>query len=126
MVFGWGKKKSEEQEYDIPTQKRQVLLSDVQNVVDDIRSIRTKTIIAETKTFRNKIKSSCEIILHIAIDLERDTLKVDDMDIHLKRLVERGKKEVISVIKRETIVELPEINSYDNVKKFNICRFELL
>ena len=92
MVFGWGKKKSEEQEYDIPTQKRQVLLSDVQNVVDDIRSIRTKTIIAETKTFRNKIKPSCETILHIAIDLERDTLKVDDMDIHLKRLVERGKK----------------------------------
>ena len=119
MVFGWGKKKSEEQEYDIPTQKRQVLLSDVQNVVDDIRSIRTKTIIAETKTFRNKIKSSCETILHIAIDLERDTLKVDDMDIHLRRLVERGKKDVISIIKRESIVELPEINSYENVKDFN-------
>ena len=46
MVFGCGKKKSEEQEYDIHTQKKQVLLSDVQNVVDDIRSIRTKTIIA--------------------------------------------------------------------------------
>ena len=100
MVFGWGKKKSEKQEPEMTPQKKQILLSDVPNVVDEIRSIRTKTIIVESKTFRNKIKSSCETILHIAIDLERDTLKVDDIDIHLKRLVERGKKDVISVIKR--------------------------
>ena len=125
MVFGWGKK-SQNQKEDIPSQKKQILLSDVQNVVDDIRSIRIKTIIAETKAFRNKIKSSCEIILHIAIDLERDTLKVDDMDIHIKGLVVRGKKEVISVIKRETIVKLPEINSYDDVKIFNAISSRML
>jgi len=125
MVFGWGKK-SQNQKEDIPSQKKQILLSDVQNVVDDIRSIRIKTIIAETKAFRNKIKSSCEIILHIAIDLERDTLKVDDMDIHIKGLVVRGKKEVISVIKRESIVELPEINSYDDVKIFNAISSRML
>ena len=126
MVFGWGKKKSEEQGYDIPTQKKQVLLSDLQNVVDDIRSIRTKTIIAETKTFRNKIISSCETILHIVIDLEHDTLKIDDIDIHLKRLVERGKKEVISVIKRESTVQLQEINSYEDVKIFNATANRML
>ena len=119
MVFGWGKKKSQKQESDIAPQKKQILLSDVPNVANEIRSIRTKTIIAEVKTFRNKINSSCETILHIAIDLERDTLKIDDIDIHLKRLVERGKKEVISVIKRESIVQLPEINSYEDVKIFN-------
>ena len=119
MVFGWGKKKSEKQEPEMTPQKKQILLSDVPNVVDEIRSIRTKTIIAEAKTFKNKIKPRCETILHIAIDLERDTLNVDDIDIHLKRLVERGKKEVISIIKRESIVQLPEINSYDDVKIFN-------
>ena len=126
MVFGWGKKKSKKQEPEIVPQKKQILLSDVPNVVDEIRSIRTKTIIAETKTFKNKIKSSCETILHIAIDLERDTLNVDDIDIHLKRLVERGKKEVISVIKRESIVQLPEINSYDNVENFNATAGRML
>ena len=126
MVFGWGKKKPEEQEPDVAPQKKQILLSDVSNIVNEIRSIRTKTITAETKTFRNKIKSSCETILHIAIDLERDTLKVDDMDIHLRRLVERGKKEVISIIKRESIVELPEINSYEDVKDFNAIAGRML
>ena len=119
MVFGWGKKKPKIQESDMPPQKKQILLSDISNAINEIQSIRTKTIIAETKTFRNKIKSRCETILHIAIDLERDTLKIDDIDIHLRRLVERGKKEVISVIKKESIVQLPEINSYDDVKIFN-------
>jgi hypothetical protein len=126
MVFGWGKKKSEKQEPEMTTQKKQILLSDVPNVVDEIRSIRIKTIIAEAKTFKNKIKPSCETILHIAIDLERDTLNVDDIDIHLKRLVERGKKEVISIIKRESIVQLPEINSYDDVKIFNATSSKML
>jgi len=126
MVFGWGKKKSEKQEPEMAPQKKQILLSDVPNVIDEIRSIRTKTIIAETKTFKNKIKPSCETILHIAIDLERDTLNVDDIDIHLKRLVERGKKEVISIIKRESIVQLPEINSYDDVKIFNVKSSKML
>jgi len=126
MVYGWGKKKSEKQEPEIAPQKKQILLSDVPNVVDEIRSIRIKTIIAEAKTFKNKIKPSCETILHIAIDLEHDTLNVDDIDIHLKRLVERGKKEVISIIKRESIVQLPEINSYDDVKIFNATSSKML
>ena len=60
MVFGWGKKKQKKQESEIAPQKKQILLSDVPNVVDEIHSIRTKTIIVETKTFKNKIKSSCE------------------------------------------------------------------
>ena len=126
MVFGWGKKKSQKQEPDIVPQKKQILLSDILNIANEIRSIRTKTIIAETKTFRNKINSSCETILHIAIDLERDTLKIDDIDIHLKRLVERGKKEVISVIKRESTVQLQEINSYEDVKIFNATANRML
>ncbi len=126
MVFGWGKKKSGKQEPEITPQKKQILLSDVPNVVDDIRSIRTKTIIAEAKTFKNKIQPRCETILHISIELERDTLNVDDMDIHLKRLVERGKREVISIIKRESIVQLPEINSYDDVKIFNLTAGRML
>ena len=107
MVFGWGKKKPEKQEAEIIPEKKQTTLEDIPNVINEIRTIRAKTITAETKTFRNKIKSSSETILHIAIDLERDTLKVDDMDIHLRRLVERGKREVISIIKKESIVELP-------------------
>ena len=126
MVFGWGRKKPEKQEHEISPQKKQITLDDIHDVINEIRVIRAKTITAETKTFRNKIKSSSETILHIAIDLERDTLKVDDMDIHLRRLVERGKREVISIIKKESIVELPEINSYEDVENFNVIAGRML
>jgi len=126
MVFGWGKKKSQQKVSDIPPEKKQILLSDVPGIIDEIRSIRIKTIIAEAKTFRNKIDSSCKTILGIADDLEHDTLKVDDIDPILKSLVERGKKEVISVIKRESTVQLPEINSYDDVKIFNTTTTRML
>ena len=126
MVFGWGRKKPEKQEHEIAPQKTHITLDDIHDVINEIRTIRAKTITAETKTFRNKIKSSSETILHIAIDLERDTLKVDDLDVHLKRLVERGKKEVISIIKKESIVELPEIKSYGDVKDFNVIAGRML
>jgi len=126
MVFGWGKKKSEKQEPEIAPQKKQITLDVIHDVINEIQTIRRKTITAETKTFRNKIKSSSETILHIAIDLERDTLKVDDMDVHLRRLVERGKKEVISIIKKESIVKLPEINSYEDVENFNVIAGRML
>ena len=126
MVFGWGRRKPEKQESEITPQKKQITFDGIHDVINKIRTIRAKTITAETRTFRNKIKSSSEAILHIAIDLERDTLKVDDMDIHLKRLVERGKKEVISTIKKESIVELPEINSYEDVANFNVIAGRML
>ena len=84
-----------------------------------------KTIIAEVKTFRNKINSSCETILHIVIDLERDTLKIDDIDIHLKRLVERGKKEVITVIKRESTVQLPAIIVFVRIERISLATLSI-
>ena len=59
MVFGWGKKKPEKQESEIAPQKKQIILDNIHDVINEIRTIRVKTIIAETKTFRNKIKSSC-------------------------------------------------------------------
>ena len=55
MVFGWGKKESRQNVSDVALQKKQILLSDVQNIVSEIRSIQAKTIIVEAKTFRNKI-----------------------------------------------------------------------
>ena len=90
------------------------------DVIREIRSIRLKTIIAEVKTFRNKISSNCKAILNIATELEDDNLNLDDMDPHLMRIVKRGKNEVISVIKKETAVVIPEINSFEDIKTFNI------
>ncbi len=119
MVFGWGKKKPEQSEVDVIPEEKQISLTEISDIIKDIRSIRTRTIIAEVKAFRNKINSDRKTILEIANQLERDTLNVDEMDIHLMRLVKRGKNEIISVIKRECKVVFPEISSIENVQTFD-------
>ena len=119
MVFGWGKKKLEQSEVDVVPEEKQISLTEISDIIKDIRSIRTRTIIAEVKAFRNKINSDRKTILEIANQLERDTLNVDEMDVHLMRLVKRGKNEIISVIKRECKVTFPEINSFENVQTFD-------
>ena len=119
MVFGWGKKKPEQSEVDAIPEEKQISLTEISDIIKDIRSIRTRTIIAEVKAFRNKINSDRKTILEIANQLERDTLNVDEMDVHLMRLVKRGKNEIISVIKRECKVVFPEISSFENVQTFD-------
>jgi len=120
MVFGWGNKKPKQREADIAPEIKQITLTNMSDVIREIRSIRLKTMIAEVKAFSNKINSNRKTILNIATELERDNLRVDDMDPHLMRIVKRGKNDVISVIKKETAVVIPKINSFEDVKTFNI------
>ena len=126
MVFGWGNKKSQQREADTPPQIKQITLANVSDAIKEIHSIRLKTIIAEVKTFRNKINSNCKIILNIASELEHDNLKMDDMDPHLVGMVKRGKNEVIAVIKKETTITLPEINSFEDIKDFSATSSRIL
>ena len=126
MVFGWGKKKPEQQEADIVAREKQITLNEIPDIISEIRSIRERTIIAEVKSFRNKINLNRNTIQNIATDLESDSLNLDDMDTHLSRIVKRGKNDVISVIKKECNVTLPEIDSFEDVKAFNLITSKLL
>jgi len=126
MVFGWGKKKPEQQETDIVAREKQITLNEIPDIISEIRSIRERTIIAEVKSFRNKINLNRNTIQNIAADLESDSLNLDDMDTHLSRIVKRGKNDVISAIKKECNATLPEIDSFEDVKAFNLITSRLL
>ena len=119
MVFGWGKKKLEENEINVIPKEKHILLSDVSDILEEISSVRTKTIMAEVKTFRNKIDSNRKTLLKITKELAGDTLNTEEIDHHLRRLVDRGKSDVLSIIKKECIKNLIEINSFDDVKAFS-------
>jgi len=122
MVFGWGKKKKEQEQIsDISVQSiaKKITLIEVSQILEDLKAIRSKTLIAETRLFANKIKPQFDELNSIAISLEKDNLKVDDIDKHLRTIVERGKKQVISVIKEETSIKIGEINSFDDVSEIN-------
>jgi len=64
-------------------------------------------------------------LMQIGNVLEKDNLKVDDIDKHLSTIVVRGKKQVIDVIKKD-VVNLPKISSIDDAKKLNSLLNQIL
>ena len=114
MVFGWGKKKNQEPETSIHEEKK-IKPSEIKSKIDEIQSLRAKTIITVIKSFRKKIEGNLDEISKIIKELEQDNLHVDDIDKHLEILVVRGKKQVIDTIKKENSEKLPDIKSYDDV-----------
>ena len=40
MVFGWGKKKPEQQETDIVAREKQITLDEIPDIISEIRAIR--------------------------------------------------------------------------------------
>ena len=122
MVFGWGKKKkAEEYEEYVETVRpkiQTITLDEIPKILEDLVILRKKTLAAEIKSHRNRIDPQREVLLKIANELHEDDLNPDDLDPHLQIMVNRGKKEVISSIKREFANPFPEINSPDDVMRF--------
>ena len=122
MVFGWGKKKKEPEkitETTVETLEREISLNDIDKILNDLEEIRSKTLIAEAGSFRKKISPHFDELGQIAIQLEKDDLNTEDIDKHLKTIVERGKKQVITIIKEETSSKLPEVKNTDDVISLN-------
>ena len=119
MVFGWGKKKEKSQEIETLPLEKQISLSEVNKITNEIKSLREKTLIYEYKSFKNKIDYLLRELIRIAKELEKDNLKTEDIDKHLRTIVMRGKRQVISTINKEAIVDFNKINSYDDVLKFD-------
>jgi len=122
MVFGWGKKKKEE-EYEeyvetVRPKVQTITLDEIPKILDDLVTLRKKTLAAEIKSHRNRIDPQREILLKIANELHEDDLNPDELDPHLQIMVNRGKKEIISSIKKEFANPFPEINSPDDVMRF--------
>jgi len=117
MVFGWGKKKQEEKLIEKTTEK-EVQLSDVHKIVAELNALRKSQTISEIKHLRNSTEPLIYELKKIGNVLEKDNLKVDDIDKHLGTIVIRGKKQVIDVIKKD-VTYLPEVSSIDDAQKLN-------
>ena len=121
MVFGWSKKKKVE--YDEPVENitsisQTIALDEIPKILDDIVILRKGTLAAEIKSHRNRIDPQREVLLKIANELSEDELDPDKLDPHFQIMVNRGKKEVISSIKKEFANPFPDINSPDDIMRF--------
>ncbi len=125
MVFGWGKKKQEEKSIDVISQEKEVKLSDIPKIVTELNQLRKSQTISDIKYLRNNTVPLIDDLMKIGNVLEKDNLQVDDIDKHLAIIVVRGKKQVISVIKKD-VVHLPEISSIDDAKKLDSSLNQIL
>ena len=94
MVFGWGKKKAQQVPEEIP-QHKEIQLSEVKKITEDLLDLRKTQTITEIKSIRNQTSPLIKELANIAKTLEKDNLKVEDIDKHLRIIVVRGKKQVI-------------------------------
>jgi chromosome segregation ATPase len=113
MVFGWGKKKIEQAPEDI-SQEKEINLSDVQKITLDLLDLRKARTLSEIMSLKNHTSPLIKELANIAKNLEKDDLKVEDIDKHLRIIVVRGKKQVIDVIKKDS-TDLPEISSFEDI-----------
>ena len=125
MVFGWGKKKEVEKSVEEIPQNKDILLSDVTKIVDDLYHLRTSQTISEIKDLRNQTAPLIDDLINIGNVLEKDNLNVDDIDKHLAIIVVRGKKQVIEMIKKG-VVSLPEISTINDAEKLNSSLNQIL
>ena len=119
MVFGWGKKKTQQYEEDITSREKEIFLSEIPDIIKQLKLIKEKTIISEANIFRNKIKSNCDSILKTVGDFEHASIKSEDLDPHLYTILQRGKKQVVSTIKQECTVNFPDVISLNEVLTFH-------
>ena len=118
MVFGWGKKKQEENIVEQIPQEKEVQLSDVPKIMADLNQLRKSQTLSEIKYLRNNTEPLISDLMKIGDVLAKDNLQIDDIDKHLAIIVVRGKKQVIDVIKKD-VKPLPEISSIDDAKKLD-------
>ncbi len=88
MVFGWGKKKEEKKSEEITSQK-QIELSDVSKIIQQILELKTSQILSDIKSLRNNTEPLIKELIMIGDALEHDDLQVDEIDKHLRIIVVR-------------------------------------
>ena len=124
MVFGWGKKKEEKKSEEISSQK-QIRLSDVPEIIQQILELRTSQIISDIKSIRDNTEPLIKELIMIGNTLEKDDLQVDEIDKHLRIIVVRGKQQVIDMIKKDA-THLPNIASYDDAENLSTLLNQML
>ena len=125
MVFGWGKKKQVEEPVERKRVNQEIELSEVPQIINDLRKLRESQTISEIKHLRNDTAPLIDDLMKIGIVLDKDNLNIDDIDKHLAIIVVRGKKQVIDILKKD-VKTLIQVSNMDDAKKLDYFLTQLL
>lgn len=120
MVFGFGKKKTQEQPT-VPVQSEKTIsLEDIPSMLHDIETPQISETISIAKTTKEEVEAHRKKIRDLILHLESDDLKLDDVDRNLGVIVKRGKDAIVSTIKKETSTNLTSASKYDQAVALNL------
>jgi hypothetical protein len=119
MVFGWGNKKPvEPTRVERTSANQNISLSDVPQIISDLSKLRESQTLSEIKNLRNNTAPLIDDLMKLGIVLEKDDLKVDNIDKHLAIIVVRGKQQVIDILKKD-VKNLMQVSTMDDAKKLD-------
>ncbi len=118
MVFGWGKKQAKAQHADVPV-RRKIALKDIDSALEDLVEQRRTTLVAEYRESLPQVRQRLEEMLQIAHTLENETLTESETDRHISAIVETGKNQVISTIKKTAGGNALVVAEYDDIASVN-------
>ena len=125
MVFGWGKKKQVDEYVERKPVNQNISLSEVPKIIDDLSKLRESQTLSEIKNLRNNTAPLIDELMKIGIVLEKDDLKIDDIDKHLAIIVVRGKQQVIDILKKD-VKNLMQVSTITDAKKLDYFLTQLL
>ena len=119
MVFGFGKKKTQEHATTPIQKERTVHLEEIPGILQEIQFPHIMESINIAKSVREEAEANKKKIHALILHLESDDLKLDDIDRNLMIIVKRGKDAIVSIIKKETLSSLTNVTKYDQVILLN-------
>ena len=119
MVFGFGKKKIQEENIDPAQKDRTIAIEEIPDILQETQSPHITEAINTAKSVREQVEANKKKIHELILHLESDDLKLDDIDRNLMIIVKRGKNSIVSIIKKETTFRLTDVTKYDQAILLN-------
>lgn len=89
-------------------------VSDVPMLLDEVARVRGKALVAGAVSLQDAMIPRLEKLCGILDELEEDDLDTEDADRRLQTIVERGKRQIISIIGQEARATLPDVETPDD------------
>ena len=125
--FGLFKKKPSDissADHQIPTPATETLsIQQAQDLLHSLESAKVKELSSSLARIKEAAAESLKVIDALAKDMDRENIKLEDLEQKLKSVIEHSKRTVVSSLKREASLELPLPQSANDAKKFKE-RFE--
>jgi len=118
MVFGW-KRKGPQGERTQAEAPREIGVGEIGAELDRLSAARRERLVADASGLVAGIRAGLESMLGMVSDLEGEDLTEEDADRHIRAVVERGKRQVISIIRKEAEAGVPDVRGYGDVLEAN-------